>query len=804
MSSMSDYELAERSVRENEIKSESESESWYMYTRYSYKEIVSGRQLAGNLVRSSYATLPEAYSEMDDLYEFEISGLVSKVVAELQNHLGVVDKTLAEFVIAQRLEADTSDNFERRLNDIANDTFSSSLVNSIDRLVCLLHPTMQARRFITYDEPGDQRPVVQKAHKSTGDAVPDVVSYQSSIESDLAMLEALEPKHRDVEKNKRRRDCSLSQGRSLETSMEQQWKHGNPVTDLPKKRRHARDNCDVSMSEKQRRHGYRSGDRHKEDQEISRRLSPEIDDTPVLQKVYSGHVTALEDFGAFVSIQGIKQKAVGLVHVSQLSNKRVSHPLDLLKCGQSVQVRVLSMEGTKIGLSMKDNEQDRDATFQKGIDSSANMQSVGGENRVDTDTSPAKFQKRRLTSPERWEIRQLKASGVAKSSDYPQLEEDYNATISGNGKMELEEDVDIEIREEEPPFLAGQFSQALDLSPVRIIKAPDGSLNRAAMFSVTLAKERREIRDLEAEAAVETVEKVDLSSQSNDPMADPANRKFASELGKGNAIKNTSMPEWKFSATTKGQTPGRRAHMSIKAQRESLPVFTFRNQLIEAIQQNPILVVVGETGSGKTTQITQYLAEAGFTSSGIIGCTQPRRVAALSVAKRVAQEVGCVLGEEVGYSVRFDDCTSKDTKIKYMTDGMLQREVLIDPDLKRYSIIMLDEAHERTIATDILFALLKKALKRRSDFKVIVTSATLNADKFSTYFDDAPIFTIPGRTFPVKVLYSREPEPDYLDTALATVLQIHLMEPVGDILLFLTGQEEIDTACEVYKHAQRL
>ncbi len=169
----------------------------------------------------------------------------------------------------------------------------------------------------------------------------------------------------------------------------------------------------------------------------------------------------------------------------------------------------------------------------------------------------------------------------------------------------------------------------------------------------------------------------------------------------------------------------------------------------------------------------------------------------MSVAKRVAEEVCCKLGQEVGYTIRFEDCTSPDTKIKYMTDGMLQREVLLDPNLRKYSVIMLDEAHERTIATDVLFGLLKKTLKRRPDLKVIVTSATLDADKFSEYFNKCPIFTIPGRTYPVEIMYSREPESDYLDAALVTVMQIHLTEPPGDILLFLTGQEEIDTSCEI-------
>lgn len=154
----------------------------------------------------------------------------------------------------------------------------------------------------------------------------------------------------------------------------------------------------------------------------------------------------------------------------------------------------------------------------------------------------------------------------------------------------------------------------------------------------------------------------------------------------------------------------------------------------------------------------------------------------------------CKLGQEVGYTIRFEDVTSAETKIKYMTDGMLLRELLIEPDLSKYSVIMLDEAHERTIATDVLFGLLKKAMAKRKDLKLIVTSATLDAEKFSTYFTGCPIFSIPGRLFPVTVLYSKEPEQDYLDASLITVMQIHLSQPPGDILLFLTGKEEIDTA----------
>jgi ATP-dependent RNA helicase DHX8/PRP22 len=403
-----------------------------------------------------------------------------------------------------------------------------------------------------------------------------------------------------------------------------------------------------------------------------------------------------------------------------------------------------------------------------------------------------------MTSPERWEIQQLIASGVIPKSAYPEIDEEFNAHINGEGGFEEEEDVDIEVREEEPPFLAGQTKQSLELSPIRVVKAPDGSLNRAAMAGDTLAKERRDLRQQEAqEKAAKEAANVDLSSQWNDPMAQT--KQFASDLRNTRTNQpSEAQPEWKkISAGSRDISMGKRTDMSIKDQRESLPVYKFRKQLLQAVSEHQILIVVGDTGSGKTTQMTQYLAEAGYANELMIGCTQPRRVAAMSVAKRVAEEVGCKLGNEVGYTIRFEDNTSPDTRIKYMTDGILQREILLDPMLNKYSCIMLDEAHERTIATDVLFGLLKKTLKRRPDMKLIVTSATLDADKFSEYFYKCPIFSIPGRTFPVEVMYSREPESDYLDAALVTVMQIHLTEPAGDILLFLTGKEEIDSSCEV-------
>ncbi len=367
-------------------------------------------------------------------------------------------------------------------------------------------------------------------------------------------------------------------------------------------------------------------------------------------------------------------------------------------------------------------------------------------------------------------------------------------------KEDEEDDVDVEIElvEDECVFLKGYGRRNLsDLSPVKIVKNPDGSLSQAAMMQGALSKERREIKIMQQEARAAELDE-DLKngdiSRPDDPFAYRGDTSGRSTGGS----KSYQLAEWKKSILTGSKgSYGKKTTKSMVEQREGLPIFKLREELIKAVNDNQILVVIGETGSGKTTQITQYLAEAGYTARGRIGCTQPRRVAAMSVAKRVAEEVGVRLGAEVGYTMRFEDCTSPETKIKYMTDGMLLRECLIDPDMKQYSIIMLDEAHERSICTDVLFGLMKRAVQRRKDLKLIVTSATLDSVKFSEYFFQSPIFTIPGRMFPVEILYTKEPENDYLDASLITVMQIHLTEPPGDILVFLTGQEEIDTACEI-------
>ncbi|KAI9315927.1 P-loop containing nucleoside triphosphate hydrolase protein [Dichotomocladium elegans] len=287
--------------------------------------------------------------------------------------------------------------------------------------------------------------------------------------------------------------------------------------------------------------------------------------------------------------------------------------------------------------------------------------------------------------------------------DYPDIDEvnDYGAD------MEAEEEIDVEVREEEPPFLRGQTKKTLQLSPVKVVKVPDGTMNRSALAGAALAKERRELRHQQQNEEMDEAAK-DVNKPWLDPMPEPGQRQFAQDLRGAAAAGQQAQAEWKRATFNNATSFGKITNLSIQEQRESLPIFKLRKSLIEAIQENQFLVVVGDTGSGKTTQMTQYLAEEGFANRGRIGCTQPRRVAAMSVAKRVAEEVGCRVGQEIGYTIRFEDCTSPETRIKYMTDGMLLRECLIDPAMSNYSVVILDEAHERTISTDVLFGLLKR------------------------------------------------------------------------------------------------
>ncbi|KAJ7929392.1 P-loop containing nucleoside triphosphate hydrolase protein [Mycena leptocephala] len=263
--------------------------------------------------------------------------------------------------------------------------------------------------------------------------------------------------------------------------------------------------------------------------------------------------------------------------------------------------------------------------------------------------------------------------------------------------------------------------------------------------------------------------------------------------------------------------PSAISSLSIQSQRERLPIFKHRtyspsrprrpcDKLLYAVENHGVIIVVGQTGCGKTTQLPQYLMESGWAENGnVIACTQPRRVAATSVAGRVAAEVGSILGDEVGYTIRFEDVSDKErTRILYMTDGMLFRETLVDPLLSRYSVIMIDEAHERSVYTDLLLGVLKKIRRKRPSLRLIVSSATLDATSFLDYFtastspEEATIVSLEGRMYPVEVAYLQEPAPDYVRKAAEVAWNINLQQGAGDILVFLTGREDIERCLEEF------
>ena len=234
---------------------------------------------------------------------------------------------------------------------------------------------------------------------------------------------------------------------------------------------------------------------------------------------------------------------------------------------------------------------------------------------------------------------------------------------------------------------------------------------------------------------------------------------------------------------------------------KSLPVYEQKQRILDTLQTNQVIIVQSPTGSGKTTQIPVILHEAGYSDNGIIAVTQPRRIAALSVSEFISKQLGTSYPGLVGYKMRFEDKTDLTTKIKIMTDGILLQEMKLDPMMKKYSVIMVDEAHERSLNIDFVLGLLKRVLKVRPDLKIIVSSATMNAEKFSTYFDGCPIVTIDTITYPVTVIYDPPTIPASTNTLTAeeallskisnTIDRILYNKTEGDILIFLPGEKAI-------------
>ena len=382
-----------------------------------------------------------------------------------------------------------------------------------------------------------------------------------------------------------------------------------------------------------------------------------------------------------------------------------------------------------------------------------------------------------------WETNRMLTSGVAQRRDFgDDFEDDEEATR-----------VHLLVHDLRPPFLDGRTVFSKQLEPVPAVRDNQSDMAVFSRKGSKVVKERRQQRERQKQAQEATnMAGTALGNlmgvredEGDSAVAVPGEEEYQGNSKFGQHLKKSE------GASSFSQSK------TLKEQREYLPAFAVREDLLRIIRDNQVVIVVGETGSGKTTQLTQFLYEDGYGKLGTIGCTQPRRVAAMSVAKRVSEEMECKLGGTVGYAIRFEDCTSKETIIKYMTDGVLLRESLNEPDLDRYSCVIMDEAHERALNTDVLMGLFKKILARRRDIKLIVTSATMNSKRFSDFYGGAPEFFIPGRTFPVDIMFHRSPVEDYVDQAVQQVLAIHVSMGAGDILVFMTGQEDIEATCEL-------
>ncbi|XP_075950220.1 ATP-dependent RNA helicase DHX8 isoform X2 [Anarhichas minor] len=797
---------------------------------------------------------------VDELSQLEYLSLVSKVCTELDNHLGISDKDLAEFVIDLAEKQPTFDGFKALLLQNGAE-FTDSLVGNLLRLIQTMRPPSKSSTSKVFEavvKPKTEKdrmkelfPALCRADEPAPPPLEDeddvkvAANAMKELEMFLPSVSGTTPKSSKSRSEKSRRH-SRSRSRSRERDGHRD-RDRDRDRDKDRKRRHHSRSRSRSRDRDRHRDGGRGGGRDgsrdgsrdggrdggkrrdKSSRWSERSPSPKKDqdkdsdrwkdkhvdrpppEEPSVGDIYNGKITSIMQFGCFVQLEGLRKRWEGLVHISELRREgRVANVADVVSKGQRVKIKVLSFTGSKTSLSMKDVDQETgedlnpnrrrnvgpdggDEISMRNPDRPSNM-NLGQPPELEQDDTLERKRLTKISDPEKWEIKQMIAANVLSKEEFPDFDDETG--ILPKVDDEEDEDLEIELVEEEPPFLRGHTKQSMDMSPVKIVKNPDGSLSQAAMMQSALAKERRELKQAAREAEMDSIP-MGLNKHWVDPLPDVDGRQIAANM-RGIGMMPNDIPEWKKHAFGGNKASyGKKTQLSILEQRESLPIYKLKEQLIQAVHDNQILIVIGETGSGKTTQITQYLAEAGYTTRGKIGCTQPRRVAAMSVAKRVSEEYGCCLGQEVGYTIRFEDCTSPETVIKYMTDGMLLRECLIDSELGQYAIIMLDEAHERTIHTDVLFGLLKKTVQKRTDMKLIVTSATLDAVKFSQYFYEAPIFTIPGRTYPVEVLYTKEPETDYLDASLITVMQIHLTEPPGDVLVFLTGQEEIDTACEI-------
>lgn len=510
---------------------------------------------------------------MDDIDELQRLGLISKICSELDNHLGFSDKTLAEFIVHLSQEHDNAKSFQCALLENGAefpDKFTENILRIIHRIT---KPIKKEESVVAAFVPRTREDIMFPGLAKPNTVPVPLVGMSKELGED---------------------DFKDKKGK---------FNSSDGVTNSREKR-----------ANESTRSRSRSPERSKKRKSIP--------SEPQICEIYDGKVTNILDFGCFVELDGFS-RVEGLVHVAQIQQGMVANPRQVVKRGQRVKVKLISMVGSKLALSMKEVDQatGQDLFPQRSKEAASKLAGErGGEGALGncastsntsnpvtsarvvavSDDSEAytgsKVGGKKLSTPELWEARQLISSGVLKISEYPTFD-----AVGGNGllqQVDMEEDVEVEISEAEPAFLKGHSKMSRDLSPIRIVKNPDGSLQRAALHQSQLSKERRELKQAQANNLIDAIPK-DLSKPWEDPMPDRGERHFAQELRSINIGGSFELPEWKEKSQKKSLAYGQISTKPLLEQRESLPIYRLKSELCAAIANNQVLVVIGETGSGK-------------------------------------------------------------------------------------------------------------------------------------------------------------------------------------------------------------
>jgi ATP-dependent RNA helicase DHX8/PRP22 len=539
-----------------------------------------------------------------ELLRLQKLSLLGRVCSELQNHIGSGDKDLAEFVIHLADGVHTANEFHSTL--IANGAdFTPALANSLFALICQMDPSRAAAKIQstsnstkdTFERDGVQSSSGNRpsAKKYFGLAIPD--STPLSIEDAAAPVSTTGPRTGD------KRKPSDAFGSSAAASS----------SSYPPDRFSAASALAASATPSNP-FPFRQGP------------------TPMVGDIIEGEVRNVKEFGAFVELKGYGNvsaasnpggRASGpeaLLHAGAIGKGKVLDLASVLKRGQRVKVKVIQIVGNKLSVSMKevDQETGRDLRPKRIGDGSGSGGGSGdlhanpmrphalsdpaarASRMADDEREAKRSGGKRLSSPERWEMTQLIASGAMTTRERPDVHEE-TGILSASRDEDEEDEVEVEINEVEPRFLEGQTAAGANMSPIKLVAIPDGSLQRAALTQSALSKERRELREQQKAESMDAVP-ADLARSWEDPMAAPGTRYLASSL-KGIGASSEDVPEWKKEMMGKNVTYGRATTMSIKEQRESLPIYKLRSQLLQAIHDNQVLVVIGETGSGLVLSI---------------------------------------------------------------------------------------------------------------------------------------------------------------------------------------------------------